>query len=178
MRGRWYSLMEDYSIRSLTNDMDKLPALSGLAKHYQDIFNGKYLAGIWSTHLPAALLWRNDSLRGTKCTPNRKGTESRYLSYIAPTWSWASVDGSISYESQRLEESGPSIEDRVQETPSDCDFGDLKVENMYTLPKHNDIYGAIKNAYLVLSGALLAVVDSNPQFGGFEDEFNSGRRGV
>jgi hypothetical protein len=46
MRDHWYSLMEDYSIRSLTKEIDKLLPLSGLAKHYQGIFSGKYLAGI------------------------------------------------------------------------------------------------------------------------------------
>jgi hypothetical protein len=68
----------------------------------------------------------------------------------------------ISCESRGLEESGPIIEDRIQETPSDCDFGDLRVENIYTLRKYNDIYGAIKTADLVLGGVLLAVVDSGP----------------
>jgi hypothetical protein len=78
IRDRWYGLMEDYSRRSLTKEMDKLPAISRLAKHYQNIFsNEKYLAGIWNTHLPAALLWRNDSLRGTQWTPNQDATEYR-----------------------------------------------------------------------------------------------------
>lgn len=104
MRERWYELMEDYSFRSLTKETDKLPALSGLARHYQDVFpGGKYLAGIWSTHLPAALLWRS-----------MDGTAHRSLSYIAPTLSWASVRGRISYETQRLEHSGGRIEDRAQ----------------------------------------------------------------
>lgn len=140
MRDRWYELMEDYSFRSLAGETDKLPALSGLARRFQDVFpDGKYLAGIWSTH-------------------------TDLLSCIASTWSWASVRGQISYETQRLTSSGGRVEDRAQEKPLDCDFGDLKVEEMYTLPKHNDIYGAIKGAYLVLSGALLAVIDSDPQF--------------
>jgi len=168
MRDRWYELMEDYSFRSLTRETDKLPALSGLARHFQDIFpGGKYLTGIWSTHLPAALLWRSTS-----------GTAHRYSSYIAPTWSWASVNGRISYETQRLTDFGGSIENRAQEKPVDCDFGDLKLENMYTLPNHNDLYGAVKDAYLVLSGALLAVIDSDPQFRVFENDFSSGRKAV
>jgi hypothetical protein len=49
---------------------------------------------------------------------------------------------------------------------------------MYTIPKHNDIYGAIKDAYLILSGALLAVIDSDPQFWAFEHDFSSGRKTV
>jgi hypothetical protein len=168
MRDRWYELMEDYSFRSLTNETDKLPALSGLARHYQDVFpGGKYLAGIWHTHLPAALLWRSVY-----------GTGHRPLSYIAPTWSWASVRGRVSYETQRTRDFGGRIEDRAQEKPLDCDFGDLKVEKMYTLPKHNDIYGAIKGAYLVLHGALLTVIDSDPHFRRFEHDSSSERKAV
>lgn len=167
-RDRWYELMEDYSFRSLTKETDKLPALSGLARHFQDVFpSGKYLAGIWSTHLPAALLWRSEYC------PAR-----RYSAYIAPTWSWASVRGQISYETQRIEDSGGRIEDRAQEKPSDCDFGDLKVEKMSTLPKHNNIYGAINGADLVLNDALLAVIDSNPQFRELEHDISSGRKAI
>lgn len=86
--------------------------------------------------------------------------------------------GRISYETQRLRDSGRRIEDRAQEKPLDCDFGDLKVEKMYTLPKHNNIYSAIKGAYLVLSSALLAVIDSDPQLREFEHDFSSGRKAV
>lgn len=38
MRDRWYELIEDFSFRSLTMETDTFPALSGLARHYQDIF--------------------------------------------------------------------------------------------------------------------------------------------
>ena len=153
MRDGWYELMEDYSFRSLTKETDKLPALSGLAQYYQDVFRGgQYLAGIWSTHLPAALLWRSMA-----------GPDNRSPSYIAPTWSWASVKGQISYESQRLDDSGGSSEERPQEQPSACDFGDLKVEQMLTIPKYDDTYGAIRSASLVLSGVLLAAIDPRPQ---------------
>lgn len=168
MRDRWYELVEDYSFRSLTKETDTLPAISGLARHYQDVFpSGTYLAGIWSTHLPAALLWRS-----------KYDTAQRSLSYLAPTWSWASVRGRISCETQRLSNPGARIEDRAQEKLLERNFGDLEVEKMYALPKHSDIYGAITGAYLVLSGALLAVIDSDPQFRTFEHDFSSGRKAV
>lgn len=58
-RDRWYELMEDYSSRNLTNEMDKLPALSGLARSFLHLVpQAKYLAEIWSTHLSESLLWR------------------------------------------------------------------------------------------------------------------------
>lgn len=39
-------------------------------------------------------------------------------------------------------------------------------------PKHDDTYGAIKEAYLVLCGALLAAIDPSPQIRKFEDDFH------
>ncbi|KAF8862147.1 hypothetical protein BDZ45DRAFT_225886, partial [Acephala macrosclerotiorum] len=100
-------------------------------------------------------------------------TARRPLSYIAPTWSWASIVGNITYESQRLEGSGRRIEGRAQESPTGCDFGNLVVERMSTQPKHNDKYGAILSASLSLDGALLAGLGSNPQ----PQEFGHGYQG-
>ncbi|KAL3426417.1 heterokaryon incompatibility protein [Phlyctema vagabunda] len=167
-RDRWYELMEDYSFRALTQETDKLPALSGLARYYQDIFSGsKYIAGIWSTHLPAALLWRNVY-----------GTIQKSSTYIAPTWSWASARGRISYESQRLRDSGGVIEDRDEEEPSDVDFGSLHVEKMHAVPRYTDVYGAIKGASLVLGGALLVEIDPAPQVRDFEHDYSRGVKAV
>lgn len=88
-RERWYQLVEDYASRTLSYESDKLIALSGLAKHHQEVFpESEYLAGIWSAHLPAALLWQ---------TVDKDATG--YKTYIAPSWSWASVKGRISYVS-------------------------------------------------------------------------------
>lgn len=182
-RERWYELMEDYSFRNLTYEMDKLPALSGLARSFQhsvpqteyrtgmlhSIFvpQAKYLAGIWSTHLPEALLWR------TRYT----GRRSLSGSYIAPTWSWASVVGSITYESQRLEH-GKRIEDHPKERPLDSETGNLSVESMSTQPKHDDEHGAILSASLSFTGALLASIDSNPQLHKFKDDYRGGSTAI
>jgi hypothetical protein len=165
MRDRWYELMEDYSFRRLTNETDKLPALSGLAQNFQHaVPQAEYLAGIWSTHLPAALLWRT------------RYTARRPMSYIAPTWSWASIIGNITYESQRLIDTGGRFEERPQELPFDCDFGDLSVEMISTRPKHNDKYGSIPSASLSLNGALLTNIDSNPQLWRLEHDYQGGSK--
>ena len=59
-RNRWFQLIEDYSSHHLTEETDKLPALAGLAAdfvqmHYYGDY--EYLAGVWPSHLPSALLW-------------------------------------------------------------------------------------------------------------------------
>ena len=99
LRGRWYELVEDYSTRCLTKENDKLPALSGLASKFKDHFPaGKYLAELWSSHLPSALLRKTI---GDHSSPRERSR--RAASYIAPGWSWASIGCGITYESQRLE---------------------------------------------------------------------------
>ena len=142
--GRWCRLVEDY--RFLTHHTDKFPALAGLARQYQALIpKAKYLAGIWSTHLPGALLWLS-------LDKNAR----RYPNYLAPTWSWASLEGVISYESQQAKNSG----DVVQDLPIGFDLEGIKVEKTNRSPKYDDAYGTIDHASLVLSGTHLTAVDS------------------
>lgn len=163
MRDRWYELMEDYSFRQLTKETDKLTALAGLARSFQPVFpQAQYLPGIWSTHLPAALLWRT------------RYTARRPQSYIAPTWSWASVIGTITYESQRLAGASEILDGRPQDRPWDCDFGDLSVGALSVKLKYHDKYGTILDASLSLNGALLASIDSNPQLEVFDRDPRGG----
>ena len=89
----WYELIEDYTLRSITAATDKLPALSGLAKRHQER-NVQYLAGIWSSQFPGALLWQS-----TDPLAKRLSKVSKDATYIAPSWSWASIQGRASYVS-------------------------------------------------------------------------------
>lgn len=90
-RNRWFSIVEDYSERTLTFGTDKLPALSGLA-HETFSIGDRYLAGMWQRHLPLALLWRTRAILWSESPPKRPPA------YIAPTWSWASIDGCVTYD--------------------------------------------------------------------------------
>lgn len=47
----WQLIVEDYMSRSLTQEMDKLPALSGLAAAYQSITGYDYMMGLWKQSL-------------------------------------------------------------------------------------------------------------------------------
>lgn len=86
----WYAIVSYYSERDLTNISDKLSALSGLARLVSEaLFTmpTAYVAGHWKSDLSRSLLWYCSKSK----LPNRS------LPYRAPTWSWASVDGQISY---------------------------------------------------------------------------------
>jgi len=68
----------------LTFETDRLIALSGLASKVHKRAQCDYLAGLWSTHLPLNLLWY-------LMVP----MTTRSKIYVAPSWSWASVNGHI-----------------------------------------------------------------------------------
>ena len=80
----WSFIIRDYALRNLTYSKDKLPALSGLARCISKTRPGdQYLAGVWKSEIPGNLLW------GVEKDSTRPST------YRAPSWSWASVDGTL-----------------------------------------------------------------------------------
>jgi hypothetical protein len=84
----WTSIIKEYSSCHLTEATDKLVAISGIARHIQQYNHDQYVAGMWRTDLARQLCWR------TRWPPRSR---SAITSYIAPTWSWASSNGPISY---------------------------------------------------------------------------------
>ncbi|KAK5744509.1 hypothetical protein LTR17_001903 [Elasticomyces elasticus] len=89
LRQRWYDLVRQYSQKSLTNDTDALPALTGLARCWADQGDlGGYQAGLWANDALAGLLW--------KCT-DYYSENKRNSKYLAPSWSWASVRKAIDF---------------------------------------------------------------------------------
>ncbi|KAI6765928.1 hypothetical protein HG530_006998 [Fusarium avenaceum] len=86
----WYVLLVggDYSHRTLTYGDDKLVAIGGVAKAFNDIAPLGYMAGHWGEtdkDLIRSLCWSRGS-------PGRKSPD-----YRAPSWSWASQDSAINY---------------------------------------------------------------------------------
>ncbi|KAJ4026227.1 hypothetical protein NW752_001166 [Fusarium irregulare] len=84
----WMNIVEEYTKRDLTYATDKLPAISGVAEVWAQALDDSYLAGVWLSHLPGALLW-------TSAQPHKQPQQP--AEYIAPTWSWASVVGQIDW---------------------------------------------------------------------------------
>ncbi|OCL14849.1 HET-domain-containing protein, partial [Glonium stellatum] len=82
---QWYILVDRYCIRQLTQKMDKLPALSGLAHEMAAFVGDEYLAGLWRRDLALGLLWNTVD----------RGDLQACETYRAPSWSWASIDGQI-----------------------------------------------------------------------------------
>ncbi|KAL9638200.1 MAG: hypothetical protein Q9164_001708 [Protoblastenia rupestris] len=97
----WIGLVDNYTSRNLTFVSDKLPALSGLASNVQTALpEDRYLAGLWRSHLPHALAWFCRGKDGRGRRPPEAGNS-------APSWSWASVVGEVTFGV--LETSEPAL---------------------------------------------------------------------
>ncbi|KAK5989228.1 hypothetical protein PT974_10732 [Cladobotryum mycophilum] len=89
----WARLVKIYGMRYLTNDSDKLPAFSGIAKRYEALLDDIYVAGLWKGRLIDDLHWVAEFWR----TPP---------DYRAPSWSWMSIDGPISIQDMNAQKAG------------------------------------------------------------------------
>lgn len=88
----WMALVIAFSHAHLSNETDVLPALAGLASAFSKKALGTYYAGIWEASLPVALCWY------TSQVDSEVTTHSRPTEFVAPTWSWASVQGAIRFD--------------------------------------------------------------------------------
>lgn len=111
----WRGLVTQFSRRQLTNHADRLPALSGLADEIQRATGSVYVAGMWNDELVRSLAWSVGPLYNTSDitqwsveelsaipagshAPLEDWTGNKSLSrYVAPSWSWASVQGEIRF---------------------------------------------------------------------------------
>lgn len=80
----WETLVGTFTSSKLTKYEDKLPAISGLARRFADIISDEYVVGLWKSRLATQLVWI-----AMKPGPRLK-------TYIAPSWSWVSIDGEVS----------------------------------------------------------------------------------
>lgn len=87
----WHRLVEHYSAKKLTCYSDVLPALSAVACQVESHGAGRYLAGLWTARFIEQLLW------GTSTGFKNNGMRLRTSTYIAPSFSWASRIGPITY---------------------------------------------------------------------------------
>lgn len=92
----WEPVVNAYTRRKMTNQCDRLVAISGIAKVFGESNKHTYLAGLWKDTLPLGLCWMVDD--GSK--------ETRPTEFRAPSWSWASIDAPIRYVGDWWHEEG------------------------------------------------------------------------
>jgi hypothetical protein len=131
----WNSIMEYYSEKELTRGADKLAAISGLAGlvvEYLGLQSSSYLAGLWLEDLASSLLWY---VKGPR-------TPRRAQSYIAPTWSWASIDGCIGYFRERYQFHFQSL---------------VGISEAKCFSSPSDPTGRVKSGQIILTGDVVPV---------------------
>jgi hypothetical protein len=127
----WMNIVEEYTKRGLTHRSDKLLAISAIAETWNSRSGDTYLAGVWKSHLPKTLLWM--------CRSSELQTISE--TYIAPSWSWASVLGEVEC----------SFVNSMWPDPQ------LDILDCKTVLVHEDApYGAVKSGAITLSGLLVS----------------------
>lgn len=136
-RSNWYQLVRQFTALELTYHSDRLAAFSGLAKRFQGT-SDEYICGLWSGDFVKGLLWYvRDPTRVFR-------TSYRQEYYQAPSWSWASITGSVIYDRNWW--------------MIDNDFAEFAeiLEIEYSLATPNP-FGAVSSASITVRGFLLAI---------------------
>lgn len=98
----WMGILADYTERNLSVITDKFPAISAIAKRVATLTGDAYIAGVWKSRLFDGLLWTGmwkfPSYRRRPYTYPQRTFASGTGTYIAPSWSWASVIGKTSHD--------------------------------------------------------------------------------
>ncbi|KAF4545357.1 Heterokaryon incompatibility protein [Lasiodiplodia theobromae] len=96
---QWYTWVQHYTQRELTEPLDKLPAISALASRKGRTSNDRYLAGIWENDLEAGLLWHRRAFKYGEASSTANPLH-RSPVYRAPSWSWSAYDGPVTFLAQ------------------------------------------------------------------------------
>ncbi|KAK2615791.1 hypothetical protein N8I77_002518 [Diaporthe amygdali] len=126
MEHSWHKKIRDYTSLDITMDTDRLPAFSGIASTL--VAANEYMAGIRQSCALDDLLWSSSA----EPPPRRPDT------YLAPSWSWASVMGQI--------KNGP---------PRDDSTNLAQIESISTIKSTVDAFGRVKAGELKISGIYL-----------------------
>ncbi|KAF2670338.1 HET-domain-containing protein, partial [Microthyrium microscopicum] len=105
----WISIAEGYSRKDLTDPTDKLDALSSIASYFSRFLQDQYLAGLWEKELLRQLCWRADTAYRTKFTVGTRKTKRSEVR-CAPSWSFLSIMGPITFKMPRLSASGAALD--------------------------------------------------------------------
>lgn len=132
----WQRIVGPYAQKDITNPLDILPALAGLASRAQSDDLGQYVAGLWAKKLPEGLFWSADIV-STKSPPIQ----------TAPSFSWASLSGTSKVRElhwpYRSPEDNPEEIFKILE--AHCPAGGLNP------------YGVVSDGFVQIHGKLLPI---------------------
>lgn len=90
VKQEFYGIVTGFTGRQLSLHGDRILAISGIANEFQSSRGDgdEYLVGLWSRDLPGVLCWRLYELADRSPRP---------VPSIAPSWSWAAVEGQVGF---------------------------------------------------------------------------------
>jgi hypothetical protein len=128
----WVKQLSTYSESVTKFEEDRLFALAGIAnmlhalfsRQRSVIFDGTYCAGMWRYRLELQLCW--------KVSGNlEEGQTPRPISYRAPSWSWASVNGRV-----RFTPWDADYNSRANSDPSSNENASTNSRSLILVPEH------------------------------------------
>jgi hypothetical protein len=139
----WLVVVTEYSGLRLTNESDRMPAISGIASKFSGGALGRYISGIWEAIFARGLCYYEQER-----TPKMKTRHSHDINAITksqPSWSWTSTPldglGFISYN-------------RVLSTGFKQDLN-FKIISLLCLPATKNPFSWVANAELRACGSTL-----------------------
>ncbi|KAL7918539.1 heterokaryon incompatibility domain-containing protein [Trichoderma austrokoningii] len=133
----WHMLVEDYTRLHLTFESDIFPAMSGIAKSFQQHRKSEYAAGMWTKSLLCDLSWHIETISSS--STETAEWHQRPKAWRAPSWSWASALGPIQF----------------------LDIGNgmiplCEIEEIQCIPYQLDPTGELRSSHLLLRGYLIS----------------------
>jgi hypothetical protein len=139
----WFHIVECYSSLSLSYPIDKLPALSGIARWMDNIKFGDYHAGLWGGHMDQCVCWYTRQPKGPR------------LANSSPSWSWSSIGSRVAHV--RIDKSRNT---RLQVTP-------------YSITQGSDRFGAVLGGQLYVEAELFKVSTALHRRSKSDDQYHS-----
>lgn len=130
----WHRCVEQYSQRQFTRQSDVLPALSGVARIFEDKKNARYFAGIWDSSKLHDLCWRR---LPTPQPTLEKDTHEDENGYICPLWPWPAARGPILFRT-------------IDEYRITAQNLQMEIINASTTPPIYDPFGKVPAGFLVI----------------------------
>ncbi|KAF3039016.1 hypothetical protein E8E12_006925 [Didymella heteroderae] len=149
-RQTWLSLRAEYSRRNLSFRGDKLLAIAAIAEEVGRTYNSHYLAGMWERDLAMDLQWTRSREWNSDSMTIR---DSKSQQYVAPSWSWASIETAVEDFDHVAEGQGDAGGRGLRDM---CGFEVLSCEVEPTVPGFD--YGAVKAGVLVVKGLVCVMI--------------------
>ena len=160
----WFTIVQNYSARTLSYQSDKLIAIAGAARQLQTLLGGdNYLAGMWRSNFFHGLAWMAGKSR------------QRIENCGTPSWLWAFTKSIVKFPAN-LEDVDSiwdfqSVEESLLDRPvkgtsiTEARILDIQVE----LLDPKDCFGPVLGGVLVLNGPWCKIkIEANPDAGAFE----------